>query len=198
MACFPWRRWWALNPPNRRGTDPYARWCGRGGIARCPPIPIEAPRALPDHEKAKRCLTAKTDFFSAFDALAVDDRGGRTSLSVRQFPALHIKRVVQTVERAVIVPAAEVIVQRATRRQIFGDRRPLAARGQNIHQSVDDLALDNRPLVATSLGAWDQRSELGPLFVRHVTRIAQLAAVIAGTVFIRPYQAAPANRCATY
>jgi len=29
-----------LNPPNRRGTDPYARWCGRGGIARCPPIPM--------------------------------------------------------------------------------------------------------------------------------------------------------------
>jgi hypothetical protein len=29
-----------LNPPNRRGTDPYARWRGRGGIARCPPIPI--------------------------------------------------------------------------------------------------------------------------------------------------------------
>ena len=29
------------NPPNRRGTDPYARWCGRGGIARCPPIPID-------------------------------------------------------------------------------------------------------------------------------------------------------------
>src|SRR4029077_10816853 len=30
-----------LNPSNRRGTDPYARWCGRGGIARCPPIPID-------------------------------------------------------------------------------------------------------------------------------------------------------------
>jgi hypothetical protein len=27
---------------NRRGTDPYARWCGRGGAARCPPIPIAA------------------------------------------------------------------------------------------------------------------------------------------------------------
>jgi hypothetical protein len=25
---------------NRRGTDPYPRWCGRGGTARCPPIPI--------------------------------------------------------------------------------------------------------------------------------------------------------------
>ena len=29
------------NPPNRRGTDPYARWCGRGGVARRPPIPID-------------------------------------------------------------------------------------------------------------------------------------------------------------
>ena len=38
--CCPWSNW-VLNPPNRRGTDPYARWCGRGGIARCPPIPID-------------------------------------------------------------------------------------------------------------------------------------------------------------
>ena len=28
-------------PSNRRGTDPYARWCGRGGVARRPPIPID-------------------------------------------------------------------------------------------------------------------------------------------------------------
>src|SRR3954466_12784351 len=40
MGCSSWRRSPARNPPNRRGTDPYARWCGRGGIARCPPIPI--------------------------------------------------------------------------------------------------------------------------------------------------------------
>ena len=25
--------------------DPYARWCGRGGTVRCPPIPINAPYA---------------------------------------------------------------------------------------------------------------------------------------------------------
>src|SRR5258706_3680187 len=30
----------SLTQCNRRGTDPYARWCGRGGIARCPPILI--------------------------------------------------------------------------------------------------------------------------------------------------------------
>ena len=26
--------------PNRLGTDPYAGWCGRAGVARLPPIPI--------------------------------------------------------------------------------------------------------------------------------------------------------------
>src|SRR5207237_9649096 len=31
----------SLTRSNRRGTDPYARWWGRGGIARCPPIPID-------------------------------------------------------------------------------------------------------------------------------------------------------------
>src|SRR6516225_12413273 len=33
----------SLTPSNRRVRDPYARWCGRGGTARCPPIPIPAP-----------------------------------------------------------------------------------------------------------------------------------------------------------
>jgi hypothetical protein len=30
----------SLTRSNRRGTDPYARWCGRGDAARRPPIPI--------------------------------------------------------------------------------------------------------------------------------------------------------------
>ena len=34
-----------LTRSNRRGTDPYARWCGRGDAARRPPIPISG--ALP-------------------------------------------------------------------------------------------------------------------------------------------------------
>src|SRR6516165_5422400 len=31
----------SLTQSNRRVRDPYARWCGRGGTARCPPIPIK-------------------------------------------------------------------------------------------------------------------------------------------------------------
>ena len=34
----------SLTRSNRRGTDPYARWCGRGGAARLPPIPISGRR----------------------------------------------------------------------------------------------------------------------------------------------------------
>ena len=32
-----------LNPVEPPCTDPYARWCGRGGAARRPPIPIVDP-----------------------------------------------------------------------------------------------------------------------------------------------------------
>src|SRR6516225_8039310 len=39
LAPTPWRCP-SLTQSNRRVRDPYARWCGRGGTARCPPIPI--------------------------------------------------------------------------------------------------------------------------------------------------------------
>ena len=42
----------SLTRSNRRGTDPYARWCGRGGVARRPPIPIV------DVERTWRVTTA--------------------------------------------------------------------------------------------------------------------------------------------
>jgi hypothetical protein len=48
---------------------------GPGGSRPKPPkavarsVSLEAPRPLPDHEKAKRCLTAKTVAFSALFTL---------------------------------------------------------------------------------------------------------------------------------
>ena len=36
-----------LNPIEPPCTDPYARWCGRGGAARRPPIPINNRRRAP-------------------------------------------------------------------------------------------------------------------------------------------------------
>jgi hypothetical protein len=43
-----------LTRSNRRDTDPYARWCGRGGTARCPPIPINPPRESPSRGLGRR------------------------------------------------------------------------------------------------------------------------------------------------
>ena len=43
-----------LTRSNRRGTDPYARWCGRGGAARLPPIPISAQRRTHRGERIRR------------------------------------------------------------------------------------------------------------------------------------------------
>jgi hypothetical protein len=56
--------------------------------------------------------------FRAFHALAIDDGGGRTGFSFRQVPALSIERVVETIERAVVRPAAEIAVDRAPRWQV--------------------------------------------------------------------------------
>jgi hypothetical protein len=40
----------SLTRSNRRGTDPYARWCGRGGVARRPPIPISGAKRSFAHQ----------------------------------------------------------------------------------------------------------------------------------------------------
>ena len=44
--------------------DPYARWCGRGGIARCPPIPINPQGWAAGCSRSRRtrpCSAAKID-----------------------------------------------------------------------------------------------------------------------------------------
>ena len=48
----------------------------------------------------------------------------------------------------------------------FGQRGPLAARAQDIHQPVDDLAHVHRPLVAAPLGRRDQRPDQRPFLDR--------------------------------
>ena len=65
-------------------------------------------------------------FFRALDALAVDDGRCRAGLAIGLFTAEHVKRVVQPIERAVILHAAEIVVHRAAWRQVLCDGAPLA------------------------------------------------------------------------
>src|SRR5262245_1493387 len=102
------------------------------------------------------------------------------------------------IERAVPAPQIEIIVQGRAWRQVFRNRAPLAARAQDVHQTVSNLAQVHRALITTRLGrreAWlDQR----PLRIGPVAWIAQVGASIAGTIFGRPHrQRLPQNQAAT-
>jgi hypothetical protein len=74
--------------------------------------------------------------------------------------------------------------------------RPVLQLAQDEHQPVDHLPLIHRTLVAATLGGRDQRADDRSLVLRQIARTAQLAAIIPGAVFVRPHQAAPANRAA--
>src|SRR3954454_2373458 len=143
------------------------------------------------HSPAGQC---GAPFFCALDALAINDRSARAGVSPRQLPACHIERVVNAPERAVVVPSVEVVVQGAARRQVLGDRGPLAARAQDVHEAVGYLAQVDRPLVAAALGSRDQWGDQRPFLVGQVTWVAQLATVVATTVLTRPHQRLPPNR----
>src|SRR5262252_8991173 len=97
--------------------------------------------------------------------------------------------MMNAIQRAVIAPSVEVVVHGALGRQILRDRVPLAACAENIHDAVDNFADVHRPLVATTLGRWDFRFELRPVFVGQVTLVAQAATVVAAAVLSRPHVA---------
>jgi diadenosine tetraphosphatase ApaH/serine/threonine PP2A family protein phosphatase len=101
------------------------------------------------------------------------------------------------VERAVPAPQIEIIVQARAWRQVFRDRAPLAARAQDVHQTVDNLAHVHRPLIPTALGRRDTGLDQRPFRIGQVARIAKMAAVVAGTVFGRPRRRLPQNQAAT-
>src|SRR5208282_5042804 len=95
-----------------------------------------------------RRIDAGPPFSRALDALAVDDGGGWARFARGGRATSHVKRVVDAIERAVPAPQIEIIVDRRARWQVLGDRPPLAAGAQDIHQAVDDFAHVHRPPVA--------------------------------------------------
>src|SRR3954464_2829681 len=108
-------------------------------------------RAVEAHSCRRRSLMDRCGppLFRALDALTVDDRGGRAGLSLGQLPPPDVKRVMDAIQRAVGVPAAEVVVHRAAGRQVLRQRCPLAAGAQDIHKPVDNLPLDSSTLSST-------------------------------------------------
>ena len=83
-----------------------------------------------------RPINRKPPFFSAFDALTIDDGGGGTGLPSPRFSAFYIELMMDEIERAIPTPQVKIIVQGRARRQVFRDRPPLTSSAQNIHDAV--------------------------------------------------------------
>ena len=82
------------------------------------------------------------------------------------------------------------------RRQVLGDRPPLAAGGQHIHQAIDHGANIHLAPPAAALAGRDQRPNQRLLLIGHVARIAQLASIVALAVLVRPQRRPPNNQAA--
>jgi hypothetical protein len=96
---------------------------------------------------------------------------------------------VEEIERAVVGPAAEIVIDRAPRWQVPRQRGPLAAGAQDVQKTIHQIPLDTRALVTARPGGWDQRPDPGPLVVRQIARVAQSAAIVASPVLSRPHVA---------
>ena len=99
-------------------------------------------------------------FFRALDALAIDDGGSGTGFAFALLAALHIKRVMDAIECAVVAPQVEIIVHRATRRQVFRNRPPLASRAQNIHDPIHHFT--NVDVAFVAAAPWPAGSTVQP------------------------------------
>jgi len=126
-------------------------------------------------------------FFGAPHALAVNDRNRRAGFPSGLLAALHVEGMMDAFQRAVAVPAVEIVVQGAVRRQVLGDRPPLATGAQDVQEPVEDFAYVHGAVSAAVLGRRDQRGHQGPFGICQVALIAQMAAVVERAVLLGPH-----------
>ena len=91
-------------------------------------------------------------------------------------------------ERAIPIPAVEIIVECRAGRKVFWDGAPLAAGAQDVHQAVDDLALIHMASVAAALGRRNAWRDMRPFRVGEIALIAQSTAVVSSTVIVGPHR----------
>src|SRR5262249_36989167 len=144
---------------------------------------------------SKPCGRARPPFLRALGTLAVDDRRGRACLPSRLLAYRHIKRVMNALQRAIPGPQVEIGPYRALRRQVLGQRLPLAARRQHVENAVQNLAHIDRALAAAVLGGGEHGLDNHPFGVNQITWITKTAAVCCSkAVFRLPHRALPPSQ----
>jgi len=128
---------------------------------------------------------------SRFGALTVDDRGGWAGLPTLTLACGNIERMVDALQRAVPIPQHEVRMRCALRRQILGQRLPLATRREHVENCVENLAnIDLAPTTA-ALGRWDHRLSQRPFSIRQIARISQTMPLSGAAMFRFPHLGTP-------
>ena len=92
---------------------------------------------------------AKPPFLSTPCGLRVDDRCRRTGFTSFLLAHCNVKRVVDAFHSAIPVPELEIVVHRALRRQVFGQRLPLASGPEHVENPVQDFAHVDRAFAST-------------------------------------------------
>ena len=90
------------------------------------------------------------------------------------------------IQRSVVAPSIEIVMDRAAWGKILRDVTLLAARSKDVHKAIHDLADVDRPFVAAGFGRRDQRFNFGPLLGRQIMSVAQSATVVSETGLICP------------
>jgi hypothetical protein len=84
-------------------------------------------------------------------------------------------------QRPVVVPTVEIIMDRAARRKVLWDVAPSAPCAKDVHDTIDNFPRIHRPFVAASFGWGYQRRGQRPFFVHQVMGIAHALAIMPAT-----------------
>ena len=114
--------------------------------------------------------------------LSITPALGETSRPTRS-PDHEVKRVMDTLQRAVPIPQREIIVRRGLRRQDYRQGAPLATGLQNVENTVHHLAPE-----PAALGGRDQQRDQRPLGIAQIARIASALALVEASVLKRPHR----------
>src|SRR6185369_1644790 len=123
-----------------------------------------------------------------------------TGLLANHLAGLFVNSMVQARERAVALPAHEVVVHGAARGQILGQSAPLAARAEDVEHRIEHLAQNNptRP-ARPALRDINEGAGQRPFRVGHVCGVSQALTVVSATGLSFPHRrasstAAPAKQ----
>ena len=80
----------------------------------------------------------------------------------------------QSLQRTVVGPSDEVLVDRTPGRQVLRNRAPLTSGAEDVHHPIRHLADIDRAPVAATLGRRNQRPDLAPLHRGQIALVAQM------------------------